>query len=308
MIWAITLLAVVALAAAAPLAERLRPAIRRATRNPDGWRLIRLSQGMTAYRWDGPVTGPVVVCVHGLTTPALVWDAVVRGLVLMGFRVLRYDLYGRGLSDRPGGAQDRAFFLTQLRDLLHAQAVAGRFMLIGYSMGGAIATAFAAAWPARVERLVLLAPSGLGHQASRAERFITRVPGLGDWLMLLLGGVLLRRAIGRAALAPSAVEGLYAAQMHETRMRGFLPAVLSSRRHMLSEDMEPCHRAIAAQKIPVLAIWGKADPVIPLSALGRLAQINPAARQEMVEEAGHGLPYTHPGQVHAALQSFLRDA
>ncbi len=307
MIWVLPLLGAAAVTVAGPLAERLRPAVPRSGKDGGEYRFVRLSRGVTCYRWDGPVNGPVAVCVHGLTTASHVWDAVVRVLVLMGFRTLRYDLYGRGRSDRPDGVQDRAFFLTQLRELLDAQGVDGRFTLIGYSMGGAIASAFAAAHPERLERLVLLAPSGLGHLTSRAGRFAERVPVLGDSLMLLLGGVLLRREIRRSATEPCAVEGLPAAQMAETRTRGFLPAVLSSRRHMLREDMEPCHRRIAAQRIPVLAIWGESDPVIPLSAMGRLAQVNPAARHEMVEGAGHGLPYTHPKHIHAALQSFLRE-
>ena len=71
---------------------------------------IELSQGITHYQWHGPVRGPIAVCVHGLTTPSFVWQGLTAGLTAMGYRVLTYDLYGRGYSDRPKGDQTDAFF------------------------------------------------------------------------------------------------------------------------------------------------------------------------------------------------------
>lgn len=81
--------------------------------------------------------GPVAVCVHGLTTPSFVWHGLARGLATFGYRVLIYDLYGRGYSDRAPGHQDQAYFLQQLNDLLEDQQIKGDITLLGYSMGGA---------------------------------------------------------------------------------------------------------------------------------------------------------------------------
>lgn len=60
-----------------------------------------LSQGDTHYTWIGPLRGPVAVCIHGMTTPSFVWHGLAKGLAAWGYRVLIYDLYGRGYSDRP---------------------------------------------------------------------------------------------------------------------------------------------------------------------------------------------------------------
>ncbi|WP_212523800.1 alpha/beta hydrolase [Actibacterium sp. MT2.3-13A] len=303
MTWAALLLA--ALAAYAVAGWLRRPMDASAREGAPG-QFATLSQGVTHYRWDGPARGPVAVCVHGLASASYVWEAVVRALTMMGFRVLRYDLYGRGLSDRPAGRQDAEFFLRQLRDLLEDQGLAGDLTLLGYSMGGGIATCFAADEPHRVDRLILLAPAGLGHDPALLHRLARSVPLFGDWLMQVLGGWQIRRDARRAGRLPVAVEGIARMQMNEVRFRGFLPAVLSSLRYMLAADLSSQHRVIAEAGIPVLAVWGDADPAIPLSGLGRLSEINRAARQVQVKGATHALPYTHPREIHAAIQEFLR--
>ena len=131
------LLILLAVFAAFPLGiEARRKPMSAAARQDASGDFVTLSQGVTHYEWLGPARGPVAVCVHGLTTPSFVWRGLARGLARMGFRVLIYDLYGRGYSDRVQGRQDRVFFLRQLNDLLADQQVNGDITLVGYSMGG----------------------------------------------------------------------------------------------------------------------------------------------------------------------------
>lgn len=309
MIWAgLALLLLLTLAALLwYLAEQSRSPMDDTARAHAPGRFAELSRGVTHYRWDGPKGGPVAVCIHGLTTGCYVWEALVKVLTQMGFRVLRYDLYGRGLSARPGGRQDLAFFRQQLHELLADQKVDETVTLVGYSMGGSIAMDFAAAEPARVDHLVLLAPTGLGYVPPGFLRVARDVPVVGDWMMQVFGGAVLRRQARGAARVSSCVDKVYERQMTETRARGYLNAVLSSLRHALNHDTTAEHRHVAGESIPVLAVWGGRDAVIPRSAPGRLAQVSRAARQVTVEDAGHGLPHTHPREIHAALQEFLRE-
>ena len=298
---ALTLALVLAALAAAPFAaEALRtPAHRRRAGAPG--RFANLPSGWTHFRWwgerEGTADGRVAVLIHGLTTPSFVWEGLAPMLVARGWRCLAYDLYGRGHSQAVPGRQDAAFFLRQLEELLDHEALTGPVVIVGYSMGGAIATAFAARHPGRVARLVLVAPAGLGHRLSPLERLGERTPILGDWLMRVFGGINLRRHLGRLTGARSTVPDIARRQIAETRARGFLPAVLSSQRHMLAGDQEGLHRALAAAGVSVAAVWGDADTVIPLAARDRLAALNPAARQVVVAGATHGLPHTHPEAV-----------
>ncbi|MAC82063.1 MAG: alpha/beta hydrolase [Rhodobacteraceae bacterium] len=301
---------------AAILALIAWPLLREATRQPmdAGARrgaegdFAELSQGVTHYQWTGPLRGPVVVCIHGLTTPSFVWRAVARGLAGWGYRVLTYDLYGRGYSDRPKGRQDRTFFLTQLQDLLDHEGITEDITLCGYSMGGAIATAYAAQRPDRIRRLILLAPAGTGLHIGPMVRFIRDTPVIGDWLMLAVFPDQHIRATEAERDLPSSVHDIVDRQQEELSFRGFIPAVLSSLRGILSEDFESDHRALRDKGVPVIAIWGRDDTVVPLSAMGRLTEWSRDARQEVVDGAGHGLAYTHTAGVLAALRATLADA
>jgi pimeloyl-ACP methyl ester carboxylesterase len=304
--WLLLLLVGLAILAVWPFArEAMRKPMDAAARRDAPGDFVQLSQGVTHYRWVGPVRGPVAVCVHGLTTPSMVWDAVAQGLARMGYRVLVYDLYGRGYSDRAPGLQDQDFFIRQLDDLLASQGLKDDLTLLGYSMGGAIVTAFATRHPGRVRRMILLAPAGMAHDLGRLAKFTRDTPKLGDWLMLLRYPAAHRKGTEAERTLPTEVPGIIDYQQAELDKRGFIPAVLSSLRGILPRPLEEAHRSISREDIPVLAIWGRDDSVIPISAMGQLAQWNRTARHEVIEGAGHGLTYTHASAVVAAIEAEL---
>jgi len=268
-----------------------------------------LSQGMTHYEWHGPVDGNVMVMIHGLSTPSWVFTGLLRGLNMMGFRVLTYDLYGRGYSDRPRGDQDRAFFLTQLRDLLVAVGIPEdeEICLFGYSMGGAIATCYAAENPERVDRLFLLAPAGMDYTPAPLLKQ-ARISGrFGDWLWGIAGGWLLRKGAAADADGPTVIPDLPSRIRRELSLRGYLRSILSSERNMLCEYLEAEHRELARMYVAVVTIWGEEDTVIPLTALGKLTQWNRDAWKLVVPGAGHALGYTNPQEIIAAVQENLRE-
>lgn len=301
------LIIVIILIAAPVIIERRRKPMDTAMRKGAQGHFADLPSGKTHYQWHGPLDGPIAVCVHGLTTPSYVWDALMIGLNRMGYRVLTYDLYGRGYSDRAKGAQDAEFFNRQLEELLEDQEVDGGIMLLGYSMGGAIVTSYGAKHPDMLERLILLAPAGLGVKPSKIQLFITKTPIIGDWIMLVLGGWFLRKDLETEAKTPSLVPNIYDKQRADTYVRGFLPAILSSQRNFLKGDLVKEHKTLAKANIPVAAIWGETDAVIPLSGLGKLAEINNKSRQTMISDAPHSLTYTYPNEVIKAIQEFLRE-
>lgn len=304
MIWVcVTLAAVVALPF---VIEAARPPMTNKARAKAPGQFAQLSQGVTHFRWYGPGDGRIAVCVHGLTTPGFVWQGVAKGLAQMGFRVLVYDLYGRGYSDRPRGAQDRAFFLTQLSDLLRHQDIDDDITLIGYSMGGVIATHFAAVHPMRVRQLILLAPAGMSAVAQGLLGVAVRTSIIGTWLMLARYPSLLRKGLKAEANMPGSVPGITALQAAELNRRGFVPAVLRSLRGVLAQTQQIEHKKLQHHALPVLAVWGDRDEVIPLSSADTLKRWNSDVHTAIIAGAGHGLPYSHTQETLAHIRDFTR--
>ncbi len=292
--------------AVAPLAAEIwrRPMSREAQARAPG-QFADLSKGRTHFRWSGPVNGPIAVCIHGLTTPSYVFAGTERSLSALGYRVLTYDLYGRGFSDRASGRQSIDFFLTQLRELLDNQSIDERLTLVGFSMGGALATAFAAEEGRRIRSLVLIAPSGIAPTYDNKYSRIWTVPMIGDWLMRVAGGWALRRELASQINDPTIIPDLLDRQAAETRTRGYMPAILSSRRNALSQTLDEDHIAVRDYDTPVLAIWGRIDPVIPIQAMAHLTELNPECHHVEIKDGGHCLPQTHPSSIADALKTFL---
>ena len=297
MIWVLICLLVLGVAAAPYAAERRRLVMDDDARADAPGAFIDLKHGRTHYRYFGPQSAPLAVCVHGLTTPSFVFEALADGLVAKGYRVLVYDHYGRGFSDRPNAAQDREFFVSHLDELLNALGEHEKFLLIGYSMGGAVAAAYTAAFAQRVRNLVLVAPAGMGHQLGPLANFIRVMPGIGDWLFMAGYGRSHRKGTEKERALHSAVPFVVDRQQRELQYRGFLPSVLSSLRNGLRAQAKADHQSIHEAGTKVVAIWGAADDVIPLDCKDKMAGWNPAAEQVVVPDEGHSLPYTHPDAV-----------
>ena len=297
MIWVLICLLVLAVAFAPYIAERRRLVMDDDARADAPGEFIDLKHGRTHYRYFGPQAAPLAVCVHGLTTPSFVFEALADGLVAKGYRVLVYDHYGRGFSDRPNAAQDREFFVSHLDELLNALGEHEKFLLIGYSMGGAVAAAYSAAFAQRVRNLVLVAPAGMGHQLGPLANFIRVMPGIGGWLFMAGYERSHRSGTEKERALHSAVPFVVDRQQRELQYRGFLPSVLSSLRNGLRAQAKADHQSIHEAGTKVVAIWGAADDVIPLDCKDKMAGWNPAAEQVVVPDEGHSLPYTHPDAV-----------
>ena len=99
---------------------------------------VELPAGVTHYELQGEADVGTVVLIHGNAAPSVTWDRTIGPLCDAGFRVLRYDLFGHGFSDRPDlRTYDRRFYNTQLADLLDALGIASPVRVVGTSQAGA---------------------------------------------------------------------------------------------------------------------------------------------------------------------------
>ncbi|CAJ0553534.1 Ff.00g120460.m01.CDS01 [Fusarium sp. VM40] len=127
----------------------------------------------------GPEEGEKVLFVHGISTPCVTLAPIALALAKRGYRIMLFDLFGRGFSDGVADIpHDARLYVSQMLMVLASSPLAwtgtNGFRLVGYSLGGGIAIHFANAFPHLVRDLVLLAPAGLIRAASfgRVSRFL----------------------------------------------------------------------------------------------------------------------------------------
>ena len=122
---------------------------------------------MHVYEW-GPVHGRKILLICGGATPSPMLGPLAQKLVEFGCRVILYDLWARGYSDCPTDApHDKKLYTIQILYAITSSPISwtgdesGSFSIVGYSLGGGIAMAFAADFAHMLNHTILLAPAGI---------------------------------------------------------------------------------------------------------------------------------------------------
>ncbi|MEE4185557.1 MAG: alpha/beta fold hydrolase [Gammaproteobacteria bacterium] len=227
--------------------------------SPDDMRLV-LGNRMHV-RDRGPRTAPAVLMIHGFGSSLQTWDAWAAALS-DEWRVVRLDLPGSGLSG-PDSTNDYTDARTHalLAELLD-QLGLGSAALVGHSIGGRIAWSFAASYPDRVDRLVLVAPDGFaspGFEYGAAPE----IPASLGLMRYVLPKFLLRMNLEVAYGNPDKLS----AEMTQTyydllRAPGNREALLARLRQTVLRDPVPLLERVRA---PVLLLWGESDQMIPVA-------------------------------------------
>ncbi|MBD1386397.1 alpha/beta hydrolase [Mucilaginibacter rigui] len=259
---------------------------------------IELSGGVTHYELDGPDTGKVIVLLHGFSVPYYIWNGTYEYLAEHGFRVLRYDQFGRGYSDRPNVAYDKQLYFDQLKELLEKLNVKQPVSLVGVSFGGMLATDFTVAYPNIVNKVVLIDP-GYPSTAPKMPQFIA------EYYEAIQPE---ERALGQMSdfkypdKYPNWVEQ-YRPQME---YKGFRHAIVSTTYHYTgSYNGRQSNTALNNLHKPVLLVWGKEDKTVPFTYSDSIRSVLKAEFLP-VDDAAH-LPYLEQADiVNPALVTFLR--
>jgi pimeloyl-ACP methyl ester carboxylesterase len=296
------LMLIAAVVAALPLAlETERRDLDNEARSRAPGSFVELTKGQVHYELAGSGQGPLVVFVHGFSVPSFIWDPTFEELLARGFRVLRYDLYGRGYSDRPDVAYDRTLYVEQLYELLVELRLEDPVDLVGLSMGGPVVASFTSSYPERVNRLVFVDPF-----VGPADAGVVAFPGLGEYVAVVYFGRILPTRLAEDFYHPEKVppwEGRFREQM---RYRGLRRALLRSLRQFMAEDFSDLYAEVGRAEKPTLLVWGRHDRTVPFSHSERVAGLL-GAKLLVVEESGHTPHLERPEIFEPELVKFLRE-
>lgn len=275
-----------------------------ATRTNLPGEFVQLSDGVTHYEIGGPEKGPSVVLVHGFAVPSFVWEPTFQTLQKAGFRVLRYDLFGRGYSDRPAVDYDMRLFRRQLKELVNALGIETPMSLIGLSMGGPIVLAFTERHPKRVSKLILIDPAGFPVPLTRMARLLL-LPGAGELLLGLFGNESMLKSLAKDMYDPKMVDHFTERFRPQMQYKGFKRALLSTMRKGMLGDFSALYRRIGEKSPLAMLIWGCEDQTIPFAHSQYVIQAIPNIHFFPVEKAGHIPHYEQPELVNNRIVGFL---
>lgn len=266
---------------------------------------VTLSEGITHYTRSGPSSESCVILIHGVSGPMSGWQKTLPALAEAGHKVIAYDLFGRGLSDRPNVTYDRAFYRKQLKELLNETGCRNGTSLVGSSMGAIIAADFATSHPEHVRRVVLIGPAGFEIEATAAASLM-QIPVIGEYGIAVGGRNSLKKHNEKYYWKPELWPEAASAFVEQFRYPGYKRAVLSTMRNMPVEDFKSGYSDLRKTDIETMLIWGRLDQTFPYQHFDKAKALIAPIRAETIEAAAHVPQYEQADEVNGILVEFLQ--
>jgi len=257
----------------------------------------------TRIRYIDVGRGAPVVFLHGLGASMYAWRRNHAAVAAAGFRVIAFDNRGFGLSDKPPAPYDNAAYARLAIALMDSLRLTDA-VLVGHSMGGAIAAQVAIEDPPRVRGLVLVGSAGLGAREPLLFR-VARWPLLGPAALALRGRGFTARLLRSTYFDPGKVTEAdvdqYYAPVAQPEYGRALRGVLQQFRFTALEGRLD---RIAA---PTLVLWGEDDRWVPMGLGRALAAGITRSAFVSVPHAGHSVQEEAPDEVNHLVIRFLKD-
>lgn len=253
-------------------------------------------------------SGPPVVLIHGYPLDGHSWEKQLPQLLDTGHRVVTYDRRGFGRSSQPTSGYDYDTFAADLGRLLTTLDLT-EVVLVGFSMGTGEVTRYLATYGhARVHKAALLAP---------VPPFLLRTPDNPAGVdAQVFDGIMDAIRRDRYAYLTRFYADFYAIEENigfrlsdEVVRNSFAVAARASATATLAcvgSWLTDFRQDVGRITVPTLILQGTHDRILPIDSTGRqLHRLLPEAEYVEVEDAPHGLLWTHADDVNSALHSFL---
>jgi pimeloyl-ACP methyl ester carboxylesterase len=252
-----------------------------------------------SLRYTDTGQGQPLVFLHGFPLSRGAWQKQIEAL-RSSYRVIAPDLRGFGDSDTEAGPTTMAQCAADLRALLQL-LTSGPVVLIGHSMGGYVALAFAHQFPEMLRGLVLVSTkSGQDTAEAAAGRRVTAEKVKAEGVQVVV------QAMAPKMLAAGNHDARMAAEvlgfMAPSRPAGVIGALLGM------AERTDATAFLSQIAVPTLVITGADDTLIPLAESETLAQAIRAAQLKVIPHAGHLVAFEQPDKFNHVLKEWLNRA
>lgn len=278
-------------------------------------RWVTLSTGPVQVVEIGPADGDPMIFVHGLSGSWQNWLENLPAMAAAGYRCIAPDLPGFGASPMPTG-DERISITGYARCVDELMSVLGvdAAVVVGNSMGGFVAAELAIRFPARVQRLVLVAAAGISVEHQRNDRVMAllrrteRIIGIyGAWAASKSETVARRRKLRHSVFAIVAAHPakLPAPLVFENLRGSGKPGLVDAIEALTSY---PIRERLGEIACPTLVVWGTKDRLVPVKDATIFAQLIPDARKVVWDDTGHVPQMERPRAFNALVNAFAQEA
>ncbi len=266
---------------------------------------LELEIGKMRYKVYGNENQNTLVLIHGFNGYMECWNPNINSLVEAGYKVVLYDLWGRGLSDRPRVDLKIEVFRTQLNDLIEF-IDSDKVSLIGSSFGCVIASDYTLNYPNQVEKLIFIGPAGWPSDQNTPSSLI-KVPILSQTVF---------HYFGQNIIKPKVEDYLYDKKNHNWAVEywekyasydGYSRSALSALQHSPVIDNLEGWKKLGKQEKSILFIWGKNDVSFPYSNAEKAKKLIPNSKVIGIKNSAHWVNIEKPELVNNAMISYLNE-
>jgi pimeloyl-ACP methyl ester carboxylesterase len=237
-------------------------------------------------------SGEALILLHGLGGDADEWLFCMEELS-SSRRVIALDLLGFGRSDKPQVRYTIDRFVEVLEQFLNVLAIE-RASLMGSSLGGWVAAAFALKFAERTDKLILIDSARL--QSEIPEMPIDLRVSTRQHMRDVLNVMFYNQSFVTEELVDLAYKG------HLRRQDGY---TIDSALENFKDKREWLDEQVAELRVPTLILWGEQDALIPVSVSDALLRLIPGSQREIIPECGHLPALERPAELIRHIGRFL---
>ena len=270
-------------------------------------KFVQVGQVRIRYRTLGD-HGSSVILLHGIARSLEDWSENMRALSSV-HQVFALDLVGFGLSDKP----DVPYSIPYLAGFVH------RFMqtlglqksiIMGNSMGGAVALELAFSNPELVEALVLVAPAGMGSKGAKWLAWCS-IPIIGELLAKPseVGAEQIQKSlfVNPNFFTPKRSARDYELAMQPNATKAFLKTLrsMANYRGLKASLCRAMLEKLGSLQLPTLIVWGVQDHILPVeyAHIARSKILN--SELEIYDPCGHFPMLERADEFNARTLAFL---
>lgn len=252
------------------------------------------------YRDEGE--GPTIVLIHGTGASLHTWEDWTQDLI-KDYRVIRLDLPAYGLTGQDPQKRYSSKDYVDLLDAFLTELQVDKFHLAGNSLGGLVSWLYTSYYPEKVEKLVLLDPSGFPFKSTPMVIKMAKIPVLNNFIRYVTPRSFIEKNIkevyyDHSLIKDSTIDRYYDLTLFEGNRTAFI-----DRAYIEREDYRDRLSLISA---PTLILWGENDNWIPVSDAARFKAAIENAQVVIMPKTGHVPMEERPQESLAVVTAFLK--